>query len=285
MSGTVCAKHPEGGSGKRFLTPFPPSWRTAAGWIAALFFLCIGFLFANGLSLMDHVARWPELWLTHSESGAALGTALNVGDATLWPRWLLMFGLALGTTAVWARVDAEWLAHKTADEALPALGMGIGAEAVHYRHGLGRGGRGVVRVRHLADGVAGGDVLPDRSGWLTLVTAAATGLPWLVLMGLGPGGLLRKSQLPNVGVPPPAGGPAAGPVSIRRARRKCGQPPGRANLDLKPTWTYWPSRPSRAMGAPGHVPGRLRDRAGCRGLDGGAGRKCGPTEGPQEGLA
>ena len=66
---------------------------------------------------MDHVARWPELWRQHSMAGAALGTALNVGDPTLWPRWLLMFGLALGTTAVWLLVDAFWLAGKTADEA------------------------------------------------------------------------------------------------------------------------------------------------------------------------
>ena len=87
-------------------------WRMAAGWCAAVFFIAIGFLFANGLSLMDHVGRWPELWKAHSMAGAALGTALNVGDATLWPRWLLMFGLALGTTAVWVLVDTFWLNHK-----------------------------------------------------------------------------------------------------------------------------------------------------------------------------
>ena len=70
-----------------------------------VFFIAIGFIFANGLSLMDHVGRWPELWKDHSMAGAALGTALNVGDPTLMPRWLLMFGLALGTTAVWVLVD------------------------------------------------------------------------------------------------------------------------------------------------------------------------------------
>ena len=46
----------------------------AAGWCAALFFVCIGFMFANGLSLMDHVERWPELWPAHSAAGAATGT-------------------------------------------------------------------------------------------------------------------------------------------------------------------------------------------------------------------
>lgn len=86
-----------------------PYWRVAAGWCAAVFFLAIGFLFVNGFSLMDHVDRWPELWKANSLAGAALGTALNLGDATLWPRWLLMLGLALQTTAVWLLFDAEWL--------------------------------------------------------------------------------------------------------------------------------------------------------------------------------
>ena len=72
-------------------------WRRAAGWVAAIFFIAIGFIFANALSLMDHVDRWEEIWSKHNVAGAALGTGLNVGDPTLWPRWLLMFGLALGT--------------------------------------------------------------------------------------------------------------------------------------------------------------------------------------------
>jgi hypothetical protein len=183
-------------------------WRTAAGWIAALFFLCIGFLFANGLSLMDHVARWPELWTVHSESGAALGTALNVGDATLWPRWLLMFGLALGTTAVWAVFDAEWLAR----------GAEKGSGPICAKHPEGRPGkldltpfpsegynswawgfsRKLYTLGLLWAAAAGawyvfgtwpvelratmfrGPLWP-----LTLVTAAATGLPWLLLMTSG----------------------------------------------------------------------------------------------------
>ena len=68
-------------------------WRRAAGWVSALLFICIGFTFANGMSLMEHVPRWLELWNAYSTAAAATGTALNVGDPTLWPRWLLMFGL------------------------------------------------------------------------------------------------------------------------------------------------------------------------------------------------
>ena len=82
-----------------------------------VFFLAIGFLFANGLSLMDHVERWLQLWKDHSLAGAALGTALNVGDLTLLPRWLLMFTLAFGTTAVWLLVDTFLLAGQSTDEA------------------------------------------------------------------------------------------------------------------------------------------------------------------------
>ena len=89
------------------------------------FFLAIGFLFANGLSLMDHVERWPGLWEDHSLAGAAPGTALNVGDPTLFPRWLLMFTLALGTTAVWLLVDTFILAGKTTDEAYRQWALGF----------------------------------------------------------------------------------------------------------------------------------------------------------------
>ena len=38
------------------------------------------------------------------------GTALNVADSRLWPRWLLMFGLALTTTAAWIAFDSAWFA-------------------------------------------------------------------------------------------------------------------------------------------------------------------------------
>jgi hypothetical protein len=86
------------------------AWKQPIGWVAALLFVTIGFLFVNAMSLLDHVERWPELWKQHEIAGAAMGTALNVGDATLWPRLLLMFGLAIGTTAAWCVIDSEWFA-------------------------------------------------------------------------------------------------------------------------------------------------------------------------------
>ena len=99
-------------NGGRGMTPL----KRAAGWCAAVLFLLMGFLFANGFSLMTNVADWPDLWQGANVGGAALGTALNVGDASLWPRWLMMFGLALTTTAVWVLVDAAWFgASESAD--------------------------------------------------------------------------------------------------------------------------------------------------------------------------
>jgi len=85
-------------------------WRQAVGWVTAAFFLLIGFFFSNAFSLMTRVRAWPDLWLRESIGGAPLGTALNTGDPTLWPRWLMMFSLALTTTAVFIIVDAEWFA-------------------------------------------------------------------------------------------------------------------------------------------------------------------------------
>ena len=87
-----------------------PRRYSAAGWISALIFLALGFVFANAMSLISNVAAWPVLLQDHSVHGAALGTALNIGDPTLWPRWLMLFGLALTTFSVWIVADAAWFA-------------------------------------------------------------------------------------------------------------------------------------------------------------------------------
>jgi len=87
-------------------------WKRAAGWVSALFFLVMGFLFTNGLSLMENVGGWMELWHKQSIHGAVLGLGLNVADLRLWPRWLLTFGLALTTTGAWIAVDSSWFARR-----------------------------------------------------------------------------------------------------------------------------------------------------------------------------
>jgi hypothetical protein len=89
-----------------------PRWKRCCGWLSAALLVVIGFTFANAMSLMENVKAWPDLWQRHSFHGAALGTALNCTDLRLWPRWLLMFGLALSTTAAWLVLDAAWFARR-----------------------------------------------------------------------------------------------------------------------------------------------------------------------------
>jgi hypothetical protein len=94
------------------LTPF----KQVAGWISAFFFIAIGFLFSNAFSLMTNLSAWPELAQKTGAAGAVLGTALNTADPTLWPRWLLMFGLALTTTGTYAFVDTALFGRRETEE-------------------------------------------------------------------------------------------------------------------------------------------------------------------------
>lgn len=157
------------------------TWRKAAGWLAALLFIGVGFLFANGLSLTEHVDRWDAIWQQHSAAGAALGTGLNLGDPTLVPRWLLMFGLALGTTAVWLVVDATWFTRNSVDD--------------DYRRWAWSFARKLYTVSAVWFALAGswyvfGAWSPEIRGamfawpWLplTVATAVAPALPWALLM-------------------------------------------------------------------------------------------------------
>jgi len=87
-----------------------PRLGTAAGWMAAALFVVIGFLFANAFSLMTYVAGWPAIAARTDAAGAVTGMALNTDDPTLLPRWLMLFGLALITTAAAIAVDSAFLA-------------------------------------------------------------------------------------------------------------------------------------------------------------------------------
>jgi hypothetical protein len=94
------------------LTPL----KRVAGWISALFFIVIGFIFANEFSLMTNLDAWAKLWGDNNIDGAALGLALNIADPTLWPRWLLMFGMALTTVSAYVAIDSGMLGRKMGDE-------------------------------------------------------------------------------------------------------------------------------------------------------------------------
>lgn len=80
----------------------------AAGVISSIAFLTIGFIFTNNFSLMTNREQMLALYDRTNVAGAVTGAALNLNDPTLLPRYLMMFGLALTTTAVFVVVDAAF---------------------------------------------------------------------------------------------------------------------------------------------------------------------------------
>jgi hypothetical protein len=142
-------------------------WRRLAGWLSPLLLIAIGFLFANAMSLTTNIAHWPALMDGHSVSGAALGTALNLADPTLIPRWLLMFGLALGTTAVWAVVDAAWL---------------VAGASPDYQRWVRNFARKLYLASMLWAGAAGTWYVLGT--WREPVRATMFSFPWIILTGL-----------------------------------------------------------------------------------------------------
>lgn len=154
--------------------------RAAAGWAAMLAFLAIGFLFANAMSLTANVDAWSELWRSTSEAGAPLGTALNTGDPTLWPRWLMTFGLSLTTVGAYLAFDAAFFARN---------------DSVDYRNWASRMAANVYTVGIVWFAATG--LWYTLGTWptavkaamfsgpllvLTVVTAVAPGIVWLLLM-------------------------------------------------------------------------------------------------------
>lgn len=81
-------------------------------WVSSIAFLLIGFLFANNFSLMVNINNWIKIFNRTNAGGAALGIGLNLSDPSLLPRWLMMFGLAIMTTAVYISVDASFFHRK-----------------------------------------------------------------------------------------------------------------------------------------------------------------------------
>jgi hypothetical protein len=172
----------------------PAPWRRLVGWGSAVLFIAIGFVFVNGLSLMDHVEVWPAAWRDHSVAGAALGTAMSVCyEAEVLPRWLLMIGLALGTTAAWCVFDAAWLARE---------------ETGDYRRWAVRFSLGLAVVGAVWFAVAGSwyvfgtwpdDLRRTMFAWpwvvLTAATAVAPGLPVMLLVLAARRGLTRAKAV------------------------------------------------------------------------------------------
>ncbi len=81
-------------------------WRGPVFAASVLLLLLIGFVFSNVSTLALTPDRWPGLYF-HAPGG----TSWNLGEPTLWPRWLHM---ALGTVAVgglWLALLARWRGH------------------------------------------------------------------------------------------------------------------------------------------------------------------------------
>ncbi len=154
--------------------------RRLIGWCSAVCFIAIGFLFANGFSLMANVEAWGHLWRATSVGGAPLGFALNVADPSLWPRWLMMFGLALTTTAAWSLVDAAWFARHESEEYrrwVPGFAVKVYTTGLVWFALMGSWyvfGTWSERVRET---MLGGNLAA-----LTFTTGAIIGLPWLVIL-------------------------------------------------------------------------------------------------------
>ncbi len=155
-------------------------WHQACGWGAAAIFIVLGFIFANTFSLMTNLAGWPRLWEANSAAGASLGLAFNTAQASFWPRWLMMFGLALTTTAAAIVVDAGWFA---------------AGESEGYRRWARRVALAVYTLGMAWFALAGtwyffGTLAPEvrarqlQGAWLALtaLTAVGPGAPWLLIL-------------------------------------------------------------------------------------------------------
>ncbi len=89
----------------------------ASAWVSSIAFIFIGFLFANNFSMMANVNDWIHIFNRTNVGGAVPGTGLNTADPTLIPRWLMMLGLAITTTAVFIAFDAMFFKRRdTSDE-------------------------------------------------------------------------------------------------------------------------------------------------------------------------
>lgn len=154
--------------------------RRTAGWLSAVLFLWMGFLFAHGFSLMENVAAWPDLWQRTSVAGAPTGTALHTADPSLWPRWLMMIGLALTTTAAYVVADTGLFARRESDpykawargfafRLYTAGTVWFAATGAWYVFGTWR-----PEVRAL--------MLGGPHAALTVLTALSPGLPWLLIL-------------------------------------------------------------------------------------------------------
>jgi hypothetical protein len=155
-------------------------FKRLCGWIAAGLFIVIGFVFSNEFSLMTRVGAWHGLWKDQNVGGAVLGIALNASDPTLWPRWLMMFGLAITTVSAYFAVDAGLFASKESEEY-----KSWAAKFASKPYLLGMLWFAIMGSWYVfgswPDDIKNFMFSPPRAT-LTVLTALSPGLTWLVLL-------------------------------------------------------------------------------------------------------
>jgi hypothetical protein len=154
--------------------------KRTAGWVASITFVVLGFIYANALSLMTNIDGWKDIWLATSVGGAPLGIGLNLGDATLLPRWLMVFSIAITTTAAYVVVDTGFFAGDESKEykewalsfALKLYTGGLIAVAI----------TGALYIFVTLPAAVRAQLMAMPLIILTLLTGAAGGLPWLLIV-------------------------------------------------------------------------------------------------------
>lgn len=102
-----------------YLNAFRKGWRRGGRLtvlaIATILIAATAFVFSNNLTLMLRPERWGELYFARPGGGS-----LNLGEITLWPRYLHM---ALGAVAVAGALLAVWSRTRRGDPELYFLAL------------------------------------------------------------------------------------------------------------------------------------------------------------------
>jgi hypothetical protein len=155
-------------------------FKRTAGWVAAILFIIIGFIFSNEFSLLTNLDKWHKLWQASNVGGAVLGLAMNTTDPTLWPRWLMIFGLAITTTSAYIMVDAGLFPRDTTEEFrrwLPGFAFKLYLAGMIWYAAFGSWyvfGAWAPGLRHA--------IFSGPIAILAILTAISPGLTWLLIM-------------------------------------------------------------------------------------------------------
>jgi hypothetical protein len=82
-------------------------YRVFAAMVASILLAWIGFTFSAVMSLTASPQSWPAIFMASSDAGSVNGFALNLSEEAAL-RFLMMFGLSLGTLAAFLVLDAEF---------------------------------------------------------------------------------------------------------------------------------------------------------------------------------